>query len=286
MIRLHDLTVADVMTPGARCLHQECTAVGAASFLLGDGITGAPVVDAEGALRGVISTTDLLGLLLNGFEEAQGDPASLRECAQTHVVDVLRRSPVSCTPDTSLLEACRTMIRQRVHRLVVVRGGQAVGVLSAIDLVRALAALGECTSSPSSADDSLVRDWMADTVVCLGPEEPAATALERMAEESLRHVLVVDRKRLVGIVSNRDLVRATTGLRLDFHDHTLREIMTPAPLHTIGPAETLASAAEAMLRYRVSALPVLEGEVVLGLISSQDVLRSVRAAEPLASASG
>lgn len=277
MIRLQDLTVADVMTPGARCVDQGCTAVGAASFLLGDGITGAPVVDAEGGLLGVISITDLLGLLVAGFEESRRDPEAVHDSGRIHVGEVLRRSPVTCTEETSLLRACQTMVRERVHRLVVVRDGATVGVLSAIDLVRALAALGERAALSCAADEPRVREWMSDSLVLLGPDEPAASALERMAEERVRHLLVAERGALLGIVSDRDLVRATTGLRLDFHEHTVREIMTPTPLHTIGPHETLADAAEAMLRHGVSALPVVDRDGLLGLITSRDILCSVRA---------
>jgi CBS domain-containing protein len=124
---------------------------------------------------------------------------------------------------------------------------------------------------------------MTHGVVSLAPDEPLFAALERMAEESIRHVLVLDGEELAGILSNRDVVRATMAnpeRKLDLHGTVVRDVMTPAPLVTIESGAALSAAAEAFLYNKVNALPVLDpsGSVV-GILTSEDVLRSVFLAE-------
>lgn len=118
-------------------------------------------------------------------------------------------------------------------------------------------------------------------LVTIAPEEPLFAALERMAERRIRHVLVVDAGRLVGIVSNRDVVRAVMrpGSGLDLHGTTVRDVMTAAPLVTTEPERLLGDAAQQMLDARVSALPVLEAGRLVGIVTSDDLLAALARAD-------
>lgn len=128
-----------------------------------------------------------------------------------------------------------------------------------------------------------VSKWMTSGVVAVAPNEPLFAALERMAEDQIRHVLVLEGERLVGILSNRDVVRATLAnpeRKLDLHGTTVAQVMTPAPLHTVRPEDSLARAAETFLYNKVNALPVVDATgKVLGILTSEDVLRAVFLAE-------
>jgi CBS domain-containing protein len=95
-----------------------------------------------------------------------------------------------------------------------------------------------------------------------------------MAQAEVRHLPVVEGDKLVGILSDRDLPAHAGHLA-----HTrVSAAMTPDP-STIGPHASAEEAARLMLRRRVRALPVVEGERVVGMISTDDVLEDyVRAA--------
>jgi len=129
-----------------------------------------------------------------------------------------------------------------------------------------------------------VGHWMMRNVLSAPPDEALYRAVEMMAEQQIRHVLVVDGEgELQGIVSNRDLIRGALRhpeRKLDLHDTTLADVMTRAPLQTTTPDALLEEAADAMFRFKVNALPVLEGGKLAGILTSEDVLSAVAAGDP------
>lgn len=129
----------------------------------------------------------------------------------------------------------------------------------------------------------LVGEWMSRRVLHVRPDDPVFAAVEIMAEHGVRHVVVMDGSKLAGIVSNRDFVRAAVRhpeQRLDLHTTSVSEIMTPAPLRTTWPGATLAEVADVMRSHKVSALPVLEGMDLSGIITTDDLLAAMAHPEP------
>jgi IMP dehydrogenase len=121
---------------------------------------------------------------------------------------------------------------------------------------------------------------MSKALVNAGPNAPLVEAMEVMADQQVRHVLVVDEhEHLLGIVSNRDFIRSamrSQDKRLDFFGCKVRQIMTPMPLHTTTSGATLRAAAALMRKHKVSALPVIDGAAGLrGLITSDDLLAAI-----------
>ena len=120
-----------------------------------------------------------------------------------------------------------------------------------------------------------VSHWMTTGLRHARPDDPLFRGLELMAEQGIRHVLVMQDDQLRGIVSNRDVIRATSKSedgRLDLHNTSLGDVMTPMPLHAVTPETTLSEAAGVMHHQRISALPVLKGDGVAGLITTDDIL--------------
>ena len=126
-----DLVVADLMTIDPVVVAVDASIEDAAHLLHANSISGLPVVDPLGALVGVISQTDLVGVSDSPVGRLiRARPTGLR-------VGELMSSPAMTVPMTgSLRDAARTMVDSRVHRLVAIDdAGRPVGVLSAIDLV-------------------------------------------------------------------------------------------------------------------------------------------------------
>jgi acetoin utilization protein AcuB len=122
----------------------------------------------------------------------------------------------------------------------------------------------------------LVERIMQSTLVTVTPETTLAEAFGLTRQRGIRHLLVVEDDRLVGIVSDRDL-KGATGTP------TMGEIMTRAVM-TLPPSAPVEDAARLMVREKISAVPVTLGDRLLGMVTETDVLRlfvrALGAAEP------
>jgi CBS domain-containing protein len=112
-----------------------------------------------------------------------------------------------------------------------------------------------------------VGGMMSPNPVTIGPDDSLETACDRMAAAKIRHLPVVDAGRLVGILSDIDL----PAYRSQFAHTRVHVAMTPDPI-TVAPDATVDSAARLMLDRRVRALPVVEGEQLIGMLSATDIL--------------
>lgn len=126
-----------------------------------------------------------------------------------------------------------------------------------------------------------VRDWMTSDPIVATPETEVGEARRLLHANGIRHLPVVGAGRLVGMVSDRDvriddrsLRRLAVLERLDDvvgEGKPLEAVMSTPP-HVVGPDETVAAAARLLLSRRVSALPVVEGGALVGIITTTDCL--------------
>jgi CBS domain-containing protein len=150
-VRVKDLMVRDVISvqPGDPLSE-------AVSLMFENRVSAVPVVDKRGRCKGMLSTTDLIGLFrkqvarglepdeLDRFtEELVGTGPGSASLGGRKVSEVMTRGLMTVTQEDTILTAAREMLRSRVHRLVVVDPNQrCVGILSTMDLLEAFAARG------------------------------------------------------------------------------------------------------------------------------------------------
>lgn len=128
--------VGDLMTPEPVVAFEGMALVDAASLMDEHNVHGLPVVDAAGALVGVVSETDLL--------HARTTEGLWHAWPGLSVRHLMTRPAISVGADTDLEDAAGLMERLRIHRLVVVAddGRTPIGVLSVSDLVHSMALRG------------------------------------------------------------------------------------------------------------------------------------------------
>jgi acetoin utilization protein AcuB len=128
-----------------------------------------------------------------------------------------------------------------------------------------------------------IQEVMTTDVVRAEPGEPAEGALRRMRARRIRHLVVMEGSRVVGIVSDRDLggVRGGGGLG----GRTVGDLMTRG-VATVEPEDTVRRAANLLRGRIVGCLPVLSGNKLAGIVTTSDLLDLIgRGAErPVASA--
>jgi len=111
----------------------------------------------------------------------------------------------------------------------------------------------------------LVEQSMSRKVVTAKPEATLAEARESMSAHGIRHLPVVQGKRVVGIVSDRDLLVPREGVAI------LQDAMTRDPM-TVSPESAVDECAQLMRQHRIDALPVVDEGRLVGILTSSDIL--------------
>ncbi|MBN3910995.1 MAG: chloride channel protein [Nostoc sp. NMS1] len=115
------------------------------------------------------------------------------------------------------------------------------------------------------------KDVMQERVETLDAEMSLEEAMQSFARSHHRGFPVVEDNKLVGIVTQSDLLKIRA--RNLANDIFLKEIMTPVPI-TVTPTHTLGNVLYLLDRYQISRLPVVNGRKLIGIITRADIIRA------------
>jgi CBS domain-containing protein len=113
---------------------------------------------------------------------------------------------------------------------------------------------------------------MSRTLLTVAPEDSLREVAERMVSRDVGAALVTEGERLVGIVTERDVLRAVA--RGTPEGTGVADLMTPDP-ETMEPDESTQHAATLMIHGGFRHLPIVEGDEVVGMLSIRDLMRVV-----------
>jgi CBS-domain-containing membrane protein len=151
-MRRRGLTAKDIMQRRVVTADPEMTAQAAMELFLDRQITGAPVVDEIGTLVGVVSQSDLLRHQRQGapaipqapsyYYETDGQALVSRWRAEAPkgatVQELMTPAAFMTDEHTPLDKIARFMLKHRVHRVIITRQGKLAGIVTSMDLLRAL----------------------------------------------------------------------------------------------------------------------------------------------------
>ena len=129
-----------------------------------------------------------------------------------------------------------------------------------------------------------VRDWMTSDPVTVHKGSSLRDIRGRMQRADVRRLLVVDDgQRLVGIVTWGDIVEAWPSPFGPLEPFEVRELMArvlvdevmATPVITVDPGATMSEAANLMFEHRIGALPVVEGDSIVGILTNSDILQGL-----------
>ncbi len=121
-----------------------------------------------------------------------------------------------------------------------------------------------------------VKEVMETAVKTVTPDSTVAEAVEKMNRFRIGSVLVVDRERPVGIVTQGDILRKVVEPRHDPSTLKVRAIMS-APLHIIDSDASMEEAVRTMVRYNVKRLPIVKNGRLVGIVTTTDLIKSTPA---------
>lgn len=279
----------------------------AVALLLGKDYRALPVVDESRRVVGILTDGDLLhkaGLLATSVQreltqaELAEELQRLRQAGRT-VGQVMTPDPVTISSDTSVSAAISLMAERDVKRLPVVDGaGHLVGIVSRIDVLRALSQPPVAQAprpSPPPGQYVTVAEVMMTTVPTVKANATLAQVVGLLVSSAQRRVVVVDdRQRVTGIITDGDLIkRATSPERagiiqslsrrlppgrtgsLQLSQRTAAEVMT-RPVITVAPETSLLEALRLLLAHRIKRLPVVDAEGrLVGLVGRGGILQAL-----------
>jgi acetoin utilization protein AcuB len=129
----------------------------------------------------------------------------------------------------------------------------------------------------------LVQDWMSQSPVRVEPNTPVLRAKRLMGDNRCRRLPVVEDGRVVGIVTDRDLREFTPSKvsSLDVYEvHFVLDRLTVGDLMTrnvvtVSPKVAIEDAASLMCRHKIGGMPVVEDDLLVGVITETDIFRAL-----------
>jgi CBS domain-containing protein len=213
----------DVMTWGVISVEEGASVERAARLMLQNKVSGLPVVDAKGALVGIVTEGDFLRRTEIGTKRRRPrwlefliGPGRLAteyvHAAGRTVNEIMTPGPYAVTPETSLEEIVDVMERRRIKRLPVLEGGKLLGIVSRANLMHALASLAR-EAKPSADTDAAIRDRIL-AELAKQPWAPQINVVVRDGVVDLSGVLTDERERPAVVVAAENV----PGVKV-VHDH-------------------------------------------------------------------
>lgn len=153
--QLGGLKAKDVMTPDVVTVSPSTSLKALGRILAEHNITGAPVVNDDGRIVGIVSQTDLILSqlrtrigskdyedifdLFSASPELGGGPQARYGHAPRWVEDIMTRHVVIASEDMGVAELASLLAEKGIHRVPVARDGKLVGIVAALDLLKAIA---------------------------------------------------------------------------------------------------------------------------------------------------
>ncbi|GIW09091.1 MAG: hypothetical protein KatS3mg061_0148 [Dehalococcoidia bacterium] len=295
------LRVAEVMSSSIVSVRPDTPVDELVRLLVAGGYRAAPVIDANEQVVGLVTNSDLvergglalrLDLLVSMSPETfERELATLAASGKT-AADLMTSPAVTIRADATVLSAARLMAERRLKRLPVVdAAGRLLGMVSRVDLLRTVAEgypLPEEPPAPTRRP-RLVGEIMRTRVPTVPPQATLAEVLEAVVSTRLNRAVVVDeQRRVVGIITDAELVRRLgerpgviaalmrrTAAVPTADDVRARDLMI-RDVVTTQPEVPIEVAIRQMLTQQRKILPVVDpAGRLLGVVDRYDLLRAL-----------
>ena len=257
------MKVKDVMTTEVITVDKDVDLNHVLTLMKKHDITKIPVLE-EKQLVGVV-TDNIIAYKLGSIRK-KGVPAS-----RLHASSVTDKNIECISSDTEVRTILKKVGKPGPTMLCITDNKHLLGVVTKADLLHMVK-----SKKP-------VREIMNKKILTVSPEDRIIHARRIMVDEKIARLPVVDKGKLVGMISDNELAFAFANVKksisLGRQKHRLDEFLVKdamkAPAVWTQPNTTAKQAAEIMLKYNVGALPIIENDKIIGIISRTDLLNTI-----------
>jgi len=232
--------------------------------IMREGHRSLPVVDAQNRIKGMVTLTDILKVT-----STKSDVTVSGFIQQTGIV----------SPDADIMDAAR-IFGSTGFDIPVARSHEDSTIIGVIDSEKLFNKL--FNNLNFKMEKAIVGDIMTRTVRTCNADDPVSKVWLNMTQYGLSGYPIMKRKRLVGIITLKDLLSAGY-VRLEREDERGgRDIYPPnvekvmkTPVMTVVSDSTIWEAANLMRQYGIGRLPVVEDRKLIGIVDRQDLVKVI-----------
>lgn len=280
------MNVADIMSSPVYVINEDEPVSHARKLMLRHKISTLLVLN-EGKMVGIVTKSDIVNRL------AQAEPLwRRRPIDQVPIKLLMTESVITIYPEASISQAAALMLENRVHNIPVVKN-DIVGIVTRTDLVRYVAENDEEIKTK-------ISKLMTEDIISVHRHHTINHVIDEMNRNEIERVVVKDDAgKPVGIISSKSLA---LNLLTDFQGElstknikmtrrsspggqktyryvkevplTAEDIMV-SPIVSIDVNENVSAAAKKMIEEGLTALPVSDGEDIVGILSRIDIMKAI-----------
>lgn len=192
--------------------------------------------------------------------------------AHIYVSSCYSKNLIKIDANASAKQAAKLMLKNKISSLAVEQNGSVVGIITKTDLLKAL-----------KNDKRRAEEFMHRKVTTIAMDARILEARKLMIAKNISRLVVVKGSKVIGIITQKDVANALARFRRTAEGKqwgekmrhlTVAGAMTPNPI-TISPATPLSKVAEIMLANRISGLPVVSNDKLVGIITKTDLIKII-----------
>ena len=251
----HWIEVKDVMTTDIATISAGEYVTDAAKIMAERNISCIIVTD-NGTMKGILTERDLVKTVAE----------KKKHHTKMKVSSVMSSDVISVSPHFSVLKASKRMGDNHIRRLPVIEEKKLVGVVTQTDLTRALTSYGLWSS---------VEDIMTKDVAKVQDTAPVSEAAKIMAKAKISCILCIEKDKVSGIISERDMIKKVVALKKDPSKIHVKEIMS-SPVIDAHPSLSVFSAGRLMERMNIRRLVIMKDRQLIGIITQTDIFHAIK----------
>jgi predicted transcriptional regulator len=233
-----------------------CETVASAAVMMSERNISCIIAVENENVTGIMTETDLLKKAV-----VEG-----KDTRKVKVAEIMSSPVETASSDMSVLEASEFMETRHIKRLPILDEGRLVGIITQTDLTRVITSYGMWRD---------ISEIMSKDVSVIQGQASVTEASEMMASRGISSIIVMDAGQVIGLLTERDLLKRVVAFNRNPH-HTKAEEIMSSPVFSIPPNYSVFSASRTMENKNIRRLVVMDDKKLCGIVTQTDIFKAVK----------